>query len=154
MAGMKTVFDTDVLGDFLTGVAAARDALHRLRERAISVVTWAALLVGAADEVEADRRLFLNGFTVIDVNTAVAEGAASIRRARRIELPDAPIQATAETLGALLVTRNTKDFPPDAPASVCPAPADGSRREPTVRALKPGSGVVVATTRRYTTWVV
>lgn len=38
---MKAVFDTNVLVDFLTGVAAARDELHRFRERAISIVTWA-----------------------------------------------------------------------------------------------------------------
>jgi predicted nucleic acid-binding protein len=115
MAGMKAVFDTNVLVDFLTGVAAARDELHRFGERAISIVTWAEVLVGAADDVAADTRLFLDGFTVIDVNMAVAERAVAIRRARRIKLPDALIQATAETQGALLVTRNTKDFPPDDP---------------------------------------
>ena len=112
---MKAVFDTNVLVDFLTGVAAARDELHRFRERAISIVTWAEVLVGAADDGAADTRLFLDGFTVIDVNMAVAERAVAIRRRRRIKLPDALIQATAETQGALLVTRNTKDFPPDDP---------------------------------------
>ena len=31
------------------------------------------------------------------------------------KLPDAVIRATAQTTGRLLVTRNTRDFPPDDP---------------------------------------
>lgn len=39
--------------------------------------------------------------------------AVQIRRAQRIRLPDAIIWATAQVNNAVLVTRNTKDFPPD-----------------------------------------
>jgi predicted nucleic acid-binding protein len=35
----------------------------------------------------------------------------TIRRTRRIRLPDAIVWASARTESALLVTRNTKDFP-------------------------------------------
>jgi hypothetical protein len=49
------------------------------------------------------------------VSVPIAERAVALRRARRVKLPDALIWATAETQGALLVTRNTKDFPADAP---------------------------------------
>jgi predicted nucleic acid-binding protein len=40
----------------------------------------------------------------------VAEGAVRIRAARRLELPDAIILATAEVARAVLVTRNTWDI--------------------------------------------
>ena len=40
---------------------------------------------------------------------------AKIRRDRRVKLPDAVIWATARAESALLVTRNTKDFPRDDP---------------------------------------
>jgi hypothetical protein len=41
----------------------------------------------------------------------VAERAIAIRRANKIKLPDAIIQATAEVEGRVLITRNTRDFP-------------------------------------------
>ncbi|MER8370394.1 hypothetical protein NKH70_31295 [Mesorhizobium sp. M0991] len=45
----------------------------------------------------------------------MANRAVALRRAHRIKLPDAVIWATAQTAGRLLVTRNTKDLPPDDP---------------------------------------
>ena len=41
----------------------------------------------------------------------VAELAFAIRRARKIKLPDANIQATAEDNGRILITRSVRDFP-------------------------------------------
>jgi predicted nucleic acid-binding protein len=41
--------------------------------------------------------------------------AVRIRRGARIKLPDAIIWASARTNGALLMTRNTKDYPKDDP---------------------------------------
>jgi len=45
----------------------------------------------------------------------VARAAVAIRRAYRMRLPDAIIWASAERAGALLVTRNSRDFPSDHP---------------------------------------
>ena len=45
----------------------------------------------------------------------VTEQAVALRREHRIRLPDAIIWATARASGALLVTRNTKDFPANDP---------------------------------------
>ena len=45
----------------------------------------------------------------------IAARAVELRRAHRMKPPDAVIWATAQTTGRLLVTRNTKDFPPDDP---------------------------------------
>ncbi|MFW1123213.1 PIN domain-containing protein, partial [Vibrio parahaemolyticus] len=66
------------------------------------------------DLVEPTRR-FLEGFDVIALDDEIANRAVALRRAHRIKLPDAVIWATAQTAGRLLVTRNTKDFPPNDP---------------------------------------
>ncbi len=45
----------------------------------------------------------------------VAERAAALRKAHRIKLPDAIVWASAQVHAMLLVTRDTRDFPPDDP---------------------------------------
>lgn len=45
----------------------------------------------------------------------IAERAVAIRREHRMRLPDAIIWASAQSQGALLVTRNSNDFPPEEP---------------------------------------
>ncbi len=92
-------------------------SLARYERRAISIITWMEVLIGAVPEVEAATRGFLNGFQVIAVDNAVAEGAVRLRQLHRIKLPDAIIWSTADTHSLLLVTRNTKwDFPANSPS--------------------------------------
>ena len=113
---MKALFDTNILIDYLNGVEAARTEIERPAERLVSVVTWMEVLAGAHDEAEEDViELFLRDFRVVEVTRRVARGAVEIRRARRIRLPDAIVWASARVESALLVTRNTKDFPKDDP---------------------------------------
>jgi predicted nucleic acid-binding protein len=113
---VRAVFDTNILIDYLNGVSEARTELARFRNRAVSVVSWMEVLVGAADaEEEKVLRGFLAGFEVLDVDRETAEEAIRLRRARRIRLPDAVIWAAARVSGAMLVTRNTRDFPKDDP---------------------------------------
>jgi len=110
---MRATFDTNILIDFLNGVEAARREIERFEDRSISVVTWMEVMVGADEEDEADVESFLRAFQVIPIDEQVAAEAVSLRRARRMRLPDAVIWATARVRRALLVTRNTKDFPTD-----------------------------------------
>lgn len=114
---MNAVFDTNVLIDNLNGVAAARAELTRYQTVTISVVTWIEVMAGAADDAE-DRRLraFLATFALQELTQEIADRAASIRRASRLRLPDAIIRATADALGQLLVTRNSRDFDARDPA--------------------------------------
>jgi hypothetical protein len=113
---VRALFDTNVLVDYLNGIRMAREELARHERRAISVITWAEVLVGSRDtEEEQVVRGFLAGFEVADVDLDVAAEAVRLRRERRLKLPDALIWATARRHGALLVTRNTKDFPKDDP---------------------------------------
>lgn len=114
---MKALFDTNILIDYLNGNADADAELSRYPVRLISIVTWMEVLAGPmASEEEADVvEMFLRDFTVVAVSRPIARAATDIRRSRRVRLPDAIIWATAEAESALLVTRNTKDFPADAP---------------------------------------
>jgi len=113
---VRALFDTNILVDYLNGITQARDEIGKHENGAVSVVSWMEVLVGAeGDEEEAVIRDFLAGFQVLDVDRDTAEEAVRLRRAQRIRLPDAIIWATARVAGALLVTRNTKDFPADDP---------------------------------------
>ena len=112
MASVKAVFDTNILIDYLGGSQKAKQELDGFEEHYISVITWMEILVGATEgEEESEIREFLTRFSVHQVDDGVAERAVDIRRREKIRLPDAIIWATAQQLGALLVTRNTRDFP-------------------------------------------
>ena len=113
---MRAVFDTNILVDYLNGAAKARDEIARYGQRSISLISWLEVLVGARDaEEDAALRDFLAGFEVLALDRATAEEAVRLRRSHRIRLPDAVVWATARTAGAILVTRNTRDFPADDP---------------------------------------
>jgi predicted nucleic acid-binding protein len=107
---MKAVIDTNILIDYLSGVAKAKEELDSYDELYISFVTWMEILVGAEGEEEAEIRDFLRRFHIHPVDEAIAERAVSLEREHKMRLPDAIIWATARELGVLLVTRNTRDF--------------------------------------------
>lgn len=106
------VFDTNILIDYLVGRDEARREFERYPRRAISIVTWMELQIASQNEEEADViDLFLREFRTIEISRSIARRAADIRRRTRVRLPDAIIWATAETEAAVLLTRNSKDFP-------------------------------------------
>lgn len=109
------LFDTNILIDHLNAVPEARAEIQRFENRAVSIITWMEVMVGANADLVEPTRLFLEGFKVIALDDEIANRAVALRRAHRIKLPDAVIWAAAQTTGRLLVTRNTKDFPPDDP---------------------------------------
>jgi len=113
---MKALFDTNILIDYLNGKPEAEAELARHRHRLISAVTWMEVLAGAHDDAEEDViEMFLRDFTLVELSRPIAREAVTLRRARRLRLPDAIIWATARHESALLVTRNTKDFPSTEP---------------------------------------
>jgi predicted nucleic acid-binding protein len=117
---VKALFDTNILIDYLNAVPEARTELQRYTDKAVSVITWMEVMVGANHEVEAATRSFLGGFDIVAVDEQIAERAVGLRRDHRIKLPDAVIWATAQVHAMLLITRNTKDFPPDDPSVRAP----------------------------------
>ena len=113
---MKALFDTNILIDYLAGRDAARVELGRYPEHLISIVNWMEVLAGAHDEEEQDViHLFLRDFRTVELTRAIARDAIDLRKTYRLRLPDAIIWAAARSESALLVTRNTKDFPADDP---------------------------------------
>lgn len=111
----RALFDTNILIDYLNGFEASKVEIYRYRERLVSIVTWMEVLAGSRGDEETDViEMFLRDFRVIDVSRAVARSAVALRQAERIRLPDAIIWASARAESALLVTRNTKDFPAEA----------------------------------------
>ena len=107
---VKALFDTNILVDYLNAVPQARTELQRYTDKAVSIITWMEVMVGASSHVEAATRSFLNAFDVIALDGEIAERAVNLRRDHSIKLPDAIIWATAQVRAMLLVTRNTKDF--------------------------------------------
>ena len=111
---MTALFDTNILIDYLNGVTAAKAEIERAADRLISSITWMEVLAGARDEAEENViEMFLRDFRVVDVTRQIARSAVEIRRSRRIRLHDAIVWASARSESAVLVTRNTKDFPKD-----------------------------------------
>lgn len=112
---MKALLDTNILIDYLNGIEAARSELNRYTTACISPITWMEVMAGVNPESEVPVRQFLARFQLVDINSQVAESAVAIRRRHRVKLPDAIIWASAQSIGALLVSRNKKDFPADDP---------------------------------------
>ena len=110
MAALRALFDSNILIDYLNGVAAAKNELARYQTPAISVITWIEVLVGASPKEESATRRFLSHFEKIKVTDAISEKAVAIRRDMGLRIPDAIILATAQTENLLLVTRNSKHF--------------------------------------------
>lgn len=108
---VKALFDTNILIDYLNAIPQARTEITRYSDKAISVVTWMEVLIGAPPKLEPQTRRFLDGFAFVELEADIAERAVSLRRAHKIKLPDAIVWASAQIGDALLVTRNTKDFP-------------------------------------------
>lgn len=106
----RALIDSNVLIDFLAGIAAARVELDRYAEPGISVVSWIEVMAGIPPERDRIARDFLAKFELLNIDPPVAERAATIRRDGRMKLPDAIILATAQKNDLLLVTRNTRDF--------------------------------------------
>lgn len=113
---MRALFDTNILIDYLAGREDAARELVRHADGLVSAITWLELLIGARDEAEEDViKMFLRDFSVVEIDRKVAWEAVTLRRTHRLRLPDAVIWASARTESALLVTRNTRDFPADDP---------------------------------------
>lgn len=105
-----SLYDTNILIDYLNGIKAARTELSSATDPAISVVTWIEVMAGVSSPIENAVRRFLATFRQLAVTSEVAEQAVAVRRAVKIKLPDAIILATAQVDGRTLVTRNTRDF--------------------------------------------
>ena len=108
---MRAVFDTNIVIDYLKGLREAAQEIERFDQRFISIITYIEVLVGIEDTETIDSvKSFLSTFDIVMVGQKIADMAIVTRQKYRLKIPDAIILATANSLSALLVTRNSKDF--------------------------------------------
>jgi predicted nucleic acid-binding protein len=110
--GMKGVFDTNILIDYLNGLHSAKTELEKYNTKIISIITWIEVLVGASNaEEEKEIKNFFDQFRLSYIDKEISQIAIELKRRKKIKLPDAVIWATAIKENATLITHNTKDFP-------------------------------------------
>lgn len=109
------VFDTNIVIDWLFDRAPAIAELQRYRRHRISRITWVEVLAGEPLETRDHVQELLTAFELIEVDSRIAATAADIRHRTRMKLLDAIILATAQVNGAILITRNIRDFPINMP---------------------------------------
>jgi predicted nucleic acid-binding protein len=105
------VFDTNIVIDWLRQRPEALAELSRYRQLRISRITWTEVLAGEPLETREHVEELIRPFEVMEIDARIASAAADIRYRTRMKLLDALILATAQVNGAILVSRNTKDFP-------------------------------------------
>lgn len=107
--------DSVVLIDHLRGIAVATRWLRGLRdgEGVISAVTRAETQCAGTREELAAAFDLCGQFECLALTEDTADRAAVLRRKHGWKLPDAFQAALAIGHGLRLVTRNTRDFPPD-----------------------------------------
>lgn len=106
------LLDSTVLIDLLNDVEEAEQYLLSVRrESAVSVITRAEVLVGYDESDRWIAQDVLDEFPTLEIDAAIADLAAGLRRLHRWKLPDAFQAALAQHHGLRLATRNTRDFP-------------------------------------------
>jgi predicted nucleic acid-binding protein len=104
-------FDSNIVIDWLNRIPPARAELSRYTRHRISRIVWTEVLAGEPLETRDIVRGLIAPFEIVELDGRIAAAAADIRHRTRMKLMDAYILATAQVNGAILVTRNTKDFP-------------------------------------------
>ena len=111
---MRWLLDSVILIDHFNGIGpATRFIAEEAIDIALSPVTRAEVLTGFTDEHRPLAAELLDQFPTLAITAAEADLAAGLRRSEGWRLPDALQAAVARHNELELVTRNTKDFPPE-----------------------------------------
>ena len=105
------IFDTGVVADWLAGKPQARAELLRYPRHRIARVTWIELCAAEPMETRDHVRELIAPFEIVELDGRIATAAADLIARMGLSLAAAAVLATAQVSGAILVTRNTKDFP-------------------------------------------
>ena len=108
-------FDTNILIDWLRDKPPAVAELSRYKRHRVSRLVWTEILAAEPVETRDDVRQLIAPFEIVELDSRIAAAAADVRYRMHIKLLDAMILATAQVNGAILVTRNTRDFPATMP---------------------------------------
>jgi predicted nucleic acid-binding protein len=111
---LERLLDSVILIDHFNNISEASTFIAGLDpvKTAISVISYAEILVGFENETVEKPKALLNHYEVLTIDTSVAEKAAELRRRYGWKLPDAFQAALALHHHLRLCTRNTKDFDP------------------------------------------
>ena len=111
---LERLLDSVILIDHFNDVSEASTFIVGLDpgKTAISVITYAEILVGFEDQTAEEVKDLLNHYEILGIDAPVAEKAAELRRRYGWKLPDAFQAALALYHRVRLCTRNTKDFNP------------------------------------------
>lgn len=120
-------FDTNILIDWLKRRPQARAEIARYPAHRISRIVWTEILAGESLENRAAVQEALSNFETVELDQRIALAAADIRHRTKMKLLDAYILATAQVNGAILITRNTKDFPAALPGIRVPYVLEGKQ---------------------------
>lgn len=111
---LRFLIDSVILIDHFNGRPEATRCLARIGpEAALSVITRAEVLTGFESAEAVAAMGLLDRFPTLVIDPPVADLAARLRREQRWKMPDALQAALAQYHSLELVTRNTRDFPPD-----------------------------------------
>jgi predicted nucleic acid-binding protein len=108
-------FDTNIVIDWLLRRMPARTEIERYAKHRISRIVWTEVLSGEPLERRETVKQLIAPFEVVEIDGRIAAAATDIRYRSKMKLMDAYILATAQVNGAILVTRNIKDFPANMP---------------------------------------
>lgn len=111
-----TCFDTGIVVDTLSGHHQAMTELRRVRRPWISRITWLEVMAQVPPSCREDTERFLGNFAIREVTPEIARRAATLKGERpELSLPAALVFASAQEHGAILVTRNSREFPANIP---------------------------------------
>jgi len=111
---LHRLLDSVILIDHFNGIPEATAFISGLEpgRTAISVISYAEILVGFSDADATTAKALLNHYELLHIDLAIAEKAAELRRQHGWKLPDAFQAALALHHHIKLCTRNVKDFSP------------------------------------------
>ena len=108
-------FDSNIIIDWLNRRPQAKAEIERYPGHRISRIVWTEVLAGETPENRPAIMDLMAAFEIVELDAVIASAAAEIRYRSRMKLFDCLILATAQINGAILITRNTRDFPADMP---------------------------------------
>ncbi len=111
-----TCFDTGIIIDTLSGHHGAMAELRRVKRAWISRITWLEVMAEVPAPAREETERFLANFAIREVTPEIAHRAATLKAERpALSLAAALVFASAQEHGAILVTRNSAEFPPHIP---------------------------------------
>lgn len=109
------LIDTNVVSDYLS--ASFSNAGINLMDKAIdatpniSIITQIELLCWDTDRITTQKVIdFVADSIVLDISSDVINHCVTLRKGKKIKIPDAIIAATALAYGYTIITNNEKDF--------------------------------------------